>query len=141
MADPRPKYAKVNPQNPEAWGQCDRCGFWRNTSDLVWQFEWGGLQLYSQELLVCADRCYDTPQEQLRTIILPPDPPPIVNARVPDFDYEEQTPIIYQFVTPNLNKKQVNAGVASPPWGAGPAQQMCNQQGTVVMVLQYLTSS
>lgn len=131
MADPLPKYARVDPTNPESFSQCDRCSFWRNRSDLVWQVEWAGMSLFSQGFLVCADRCYDIPQEQLRTIILPPDPPPVVNARVPNFDYEEQTPMIYQFATPG----QV------PPWGAGPALEMCNQQGTVVFVLQYLTSS
>ena len=130
MADPLPKYARVDPQNPEGWAQCDRCGFWRNRSDLSWQYEWGGMSLYSKGILVCVDRCYDIPQEQFRTIILPPDPPPIVNARVPDFDYEEQTPIIYQF-----------GNLTGPPWAAGPQSQMCNQQGTVVFVLQYLTSS
>lgn len=130
MSDPLPKYARVDPQNPEGWAQCDRCGFWRNRSDLSWQYEWGGMQLYNKSILVCVDRCYDIPQEQFRTIILPPDPPPIVNARVPDFDYEEQTPIIYQF-----------ADQKGPPWAAGPAMQMCNQQGTQVFVLQYLTSS
>lgn len=131
MADPLPKYARVNPADPEVWAQCDRCGFWRNGSDLVFQVEWAGNSLYSSGNLVCQDRCFDTPQEQFRTIILPPDPPPIVDARVPDFDYEEQTPMIYQFATP----QQV------PPWGAGPVLEMCNQQGTVVFVLQYLTSS
>jgi hypothetical protein len=91
MALPRPKYARVDPQNPEAWAVCDHCGFYRNRSDLVWQYEWGGMHLYNKEILVCRERCYDTPQEQLRTIILPPDPPPIVNARVPNFALEEFT--------------------------------------------------
>ena len=129
MADTLPKYARVDPTNPEAFAQCDRCSFWCNRSKLVWQYEWAGMALYSKGILVC-DRCYDTPDEQLRTVILPPDPPPIVNARVPDFDYEEQTPIIYQF-----------AGQKLPPWGAGPQQLMCNQTGTQVLILQYLTSS
>jgi hypothetical protein len=35
-------------------------------------------------LLVCDD-CYDVPQEQLRAIVVPADPTPIVNARVQDF--------------------------------------------------------
>jgi len=35
----------------------------------------------------------DVPQEQLRTIILPPDPPPILNARPPNFAYEEAGPV------------------------------------------------
>lgn len=133
MADPLPKFAAVDTTDPEGWAQCDRCGFWYNRSSLAFQYEWAGMQLYNTGSLVCVDGngCYDTPQEQFRTIILPPDPPPIVNARVPDFDYEEQTPMIYQFATPGM----------VPPWGAGPALQMCNQQGTVVFVLQYLTSS
>ena len=29
----------------------------------------------------------------MRTIILPPDPPPILNARVPNFEYEEAGPV------------------------------------------------
>lgn len=43
--------------------------------------------------MVCSDRCFATPNEQLRTIILPPDPPPILNARVPDYAYEEAGPV------------------------------------------------
>jgi hypothetical protein len=135
MADPLPKYAKVDPNNPEAWCQCDRCGFWRNRGDLVWQYEWGGMHLYNMEVLVCGDRCYDIPQEQLRTIILPPDPPPIVNARVPDFDYEEQTVLVTQTgVRAGINNQQ-------PPWGSGPQLVMCDQTGTVNLIMQYLSSS
>lgn len=133
MADPLPKYARVDTQNPEGWAQCDRCGFWFNRSELVFQYEWAGNQLYNTGALVCATgpHCYDIPQEQFRTTILPPDPPPIVNARVPDFDYEEQTPKIIQFATPG----QI------PPWAAGPQLLKSNQQGNQVFVLQYLTSS
>lgn len=39
-------------------------------------------------LLVC-DTCYDTPQEQLRAIVLPPDPTPVINARVENFLTDE----------------------------------------------------
>lgn len=90
---PHGKYARVNAQNPEAFAQCDRCGFWRNRTDLVGQLQWAGTHLYNIQILVCKDRCYDVPQEQLRTIILPPDPPPVLNARVPNFDYEEAGPV------------------------------------------------
>ena len=130
MADPLPKYARVSTQNPEAWMQCDRCGFWRNRTDLIWQIQWSGTQLYNIQILVCRDRCFDQPQEQLRTIILPPDPPPVLNARVPDFEYEEQTVIIMQFGSRNL-----------PPWGAGPQLIMCDQTGELPLLLQYPTSS
>ena len=131
MADPTPKYARVDAQNPEAFAQCDRCGFWYNRSKLVWQNEWAGMQLYSTGVLVCFERCYDIPQEQLRTIILPPDPPPIVNARVPDFDYEEQTAIQLQVGgPPGINNKL-------PPWLAGPQSLLTNQNGTALIIYQY----
>jgi len=130
MADPLPKYARVNPHDPEGWAQCDRCGFWRNRSDLTWQFEWGGMHLYNKSILVCFDRCYDEPQEQLRTIILPPDPPPVVNARVPNYAYQEFTVI-------QLN---INGGPGqSPPWGAGPQLNLIDQTGTTFLTYQYPT--
>lgn len=44
-----------------------------NHDHLKWQFQWAGARLINQRILVC-QTCYDTPQEQLRTIILPPDP-------------------------------------------------------------------
>lgn len=93
MARPHGKYASVNPNSPEAFAQCDRCGFWYNRSDLVWQTQWAGQQIFNTGVLLCYARCFDTPNEQLRTIILPPDPPPIQNARPPNFTYEEEGPV------------------------------------------------
>jgi hypothetical protein len=90
---PHGKYAVVDPTDPEAFAQCDRCGFWRNRSDLVWQTGWAGQHIYNIQVLVCKERCFDTPNEQLRTIVLPPDPPPIINARPPNFTYEESGPV------------------------------------------------
>lgn len=54
--------------------------------------QWSGVNLYNIQVLVCS-RCYDSPQEQLRTVILPPDPPSVINARVPDFAYEGAGPV------------------------------------------------
>lgn len=127
---PHGKYANVDPTNPEAFAQCDRCGFWRNRTDLVWQNQWAGTHLYNIQILVCTDRCYDNPQEQLRTIILPPDPPPVLNARVPDFAYEEQIVLIAQQGAPGL----------PPPWGAGPQLLLCDQSGDVPLLAQYTNS-
>lgn len=90
---PHGKYVAVSATNPEAQAQCDRCSFWRNRGDLVFQTQWAGQHLYNVQVLVCRDRCFDTPNEQLRTIILPPDPPPIINARPPNFTYEENGPV------------------------------------------------
>ena len=127
---PHGKYARVNANNPEHFAQCERCGFWRNGSDLVWQYEYGGVQLYNKRILVCKERCLDVPNPQLQTILLPPDPPPVLNARVPNFAYEEQTVMIAQF-----------GGPKEPPWGAGPELILCDQTGEIPLVLQYTTSS
>lgn len=89
---PHGRRAIVAPGSPESFGQCDRCGFWYNRSQLMWQFQWSGTHLYNLGILVCPI-CIDVPQEQLRTIILPPDPPPVINSRPPNFNYEEAGPV------------------------------------------------
>ena len=129
MSRPQSNHVRVDPSNPSGAGQCDRCGRWWNHENLEWQFQWSGTHLYNVRVLVCRE-CLDVPQEQLRTIILPPDPPPLLNARVPNFAYEEMTPRITQF-----------AGPKEPPWGAGPQTIRCTQGGEQARVLQYLTSS
>lgn len=72
--------ARVSQTSPEAFAVCDRCGFLFNHSDLSWQLQWRGIQLQNIRILVC-DSCKDKPQENLRVIILPMDPVPIMNAR------------------------------------------------------------
>jgi hypothetical protein len=78
---PHPKRARVNPNNPSAWATCDRCGMLANLRDLVWDKEWAGPEIINRRFLVHA-HCYTIPNETLRTIILPPDPEPVMNARV-----------------------------------------------------------
>ena len=77
--------ARTNAANPQAHAICDRCGFRFNFSDLTWQMDWRGAALMNIRLLVCKT-CLDKPQEQLRAIVIPADPTPIVNARIQDFD-------------------------------------------------------
>ncbi len=84
--------AFVDPSSPRAFAVCDRCGRWYNHRDLVWQYEWAGTQLINIGALVCTDTCVDIPQIQLKTIILPPDPYPILNARVEPFTLDETGP-------------------------------------------------
>jgi len=72
--------AQVSTHNPVAWAVCDRCGTLYNKPDLKWQYEWAGPRTVNQNMLVCDD-CYDTPQEQLRTIVLPADPQPVDDPR------------------------------------------------------------
>ena len=76
--------ARVSARNPQAAGQCDRCGFLYTHADLRFQFDWRGASLQNTRLLVCSP-CYDTPQNQLRAIVVPADPVPIQNPRVQDF--------------------------------------------------------
>ena len=80
--------AGTNATRPAAFYVCDRCGSWGNLENGRWQMDWRGAVLQNLRLLVC-DRCYDTPQEQLRAIVLPPDPEPKMNARVEQFSQDE----------------------------------------------------
>ena len=76
--------ARVSTRNPQAFGICDRCGALLNHVDLRWQFDWRGAALQNLRFLVC-NRCEDVPQQQLRAIVVPADPVPIMNARVQDY--------------------------------------------------------
>ena len=80
--------APVDASHPQAQAICDRCGFLWHFDALQWQFQWRGTQLVNTRFLVCPD-CLDVPQEQLRTIVLPPDPLPVLNARPPQWAAQE----------------------------------------------------
>lgn len=125
---PHGKYAKVDPAYPRAFAQCDRCSFWFNHDDLQWQYEWAGTSLMNIRVLVCR-RCLDKPQEQFRTIILPPDPPPIINARPPNFLYEEYTVRIAEYSAADLPNM--------PPWDFGPQLIRCLADGVTSRVLSW----
>ena len=84
-----PGRAQIDPFAPQAIGICDRCGFQYNLRSLQWQQRWAGTNLINSNLLVC-DRCLDIPNEQLRSIRLPPDPDPIMNARPENFAEAEK---------------------------------------------------
>jgi len=76
--------ARISSRNPQAAGKCDRCGFIYNHCDLRWQHDWAGAAMINKRILVCT-KCTDVAQEQLRSLILPPDPMPIMNARTEDY--------------------------------------------------------
>ena len=76
--------ASTNSKSPQAHAICDRCGFRYNHVRLHWQYDWRGASMMNIRLLVC-DTCYDQPQEQLRAIVVPADPVPIVQPRIQDF--------------------------------------------------------
>lgn len=74
--------ARVSTARPSEFGQCDYCYEAYNLVDLKWQFEWYGTQLTNTGFRACS-RCLSLPQDQLRPIILPPDPIPVDQPRAP----------------------------------------------------------
>lgn len=76
--------ARVSATNPQAAAICDRCGFVFNHVDLKFQFDYAGAGLYNKRILVC-DRCDDDAQPQMKAIVLPPDPVPVLNPRPQDY--------------------------------------------------------
>ena len=81
--------ARTSAKNPQAHAICDRCGARYNHVNLSWQFDWAGAGLINKRILVC-NNCTDTPQQQLRSIVLPADPPVIMNAR-PEYFIQAET--------------------------------------------------
>ena len=101
--------ARTSSRNPQAFAVCDRCGIWYNHVNLRWQYDWRGASLQNLRLLVC-NSCYDEPQSQLRAIVVPADPVPIVNPRVQDFVQAEMT---YQ-TTSGQNTIDPTTGIPIP---------------------------
>lgn len=96
--------ARTSSTNPQAHAICDRCGFRYNRVNLNWQYDWRGASLQNVRILVC-NTCMDTPQEQLRAIVVPADPVPIDQPRTQDFAQAEtnyqtiSAPTVYDPVT------------------------------------------
>jgi hypothetical protein len=74
--------AKIGQRRPEHTALCQRCGTLYNRSDLSAQFQYAGTGLIDTGFKVCP-RCLDVPNQNERTLILPPDPSPILDA-LPD---------------------------------------------------------
>lgn len=84
--------ARVSARSPQALAVCDNCQFTYNLIDLRPRVQWVGVKLQTYNMLVCRT-CWDKPQEQLRTIIIPPDPMPVFNPRP-----ERYTTIVPSFI-------------------------------------------
>jgi len=80
--------AQVSSSWPRAWATCDRCGCNTNLYRLNWQFDYRGPQIQNLRILVC-ERCEDKVQPQLKPVILPPDPVPVLNARPEPYTTDE----------------------------------------------------
>jgi hypothetical protein len=85
---PKPKNASVDPSNPQAWFTSDRSGFIGNLRNAVWDRQWAGPSIINRRFLTLPHE-YNVPNELLRTIVLPPDPEPIVNARIENYALDE----------------------------------------------------
>ena len=72
--------AYADPSNPRAWASCDRCADLVFRHALQAEVQWMGQSIKPTGFLVC-DRCFDIPNESIRSITLPPDPVPVVNPR------------------------------------------------------------
>lgn len=87
MARPHGR-ARVDANHPRSFGVSDRTGMWWNLGDLVEQFYWSGTQLVGTGILVHPSEL-DVPNQQLRTIVLGPDPAPQPNSRTENFTIDE----------------------------------------------------
>lgn len=92
---PHPRRARTNPNSPRAWGTSDRNGMINNHNKLVWQWDWAGQTMVNKRILVSQDEL-DQPQRQLGTIVLPPDPVPILNARIEPYAIDELWPFMME---------------------------------------------
>jgi hypothetical protein len=72
--------AVTNAYAPRAFAVCDSCGEWYNRVNLLIQREWYGDNLADTGFRVCR-RCLSKPQAQLKPVILPLDPVPILEPR------------------------------------------------------------
>jgi len=102
--------ARTSSRNPQAFAICDRCAIWYNHVNLRWQYDWAGASLVNKRILVC-NTCYDEPQQQLRAIIIPADPMPIVNPRVEPYAWDE------------VDRRQVSGNNTVNPQTGIPVQQ------------------
>jgi hypothetical protein len=102
--------ARTSSTNPQAHAICDRCSFRYNHVDLKFQYDWAGASLINKRILVC-DTCYDTPQQQLRAIIIPADPVPIINPRVEPYAWDE------------IDRRQVSGNNTTNPQTGIPVQR------------------
>lgn len=107
---PHPRRARTDPRDPRAWASSDRNGMVGNHKDMVWQYDWAGTELINKRILIHRDE-YDIPQRQLGTIVLPPDPIPIPNAR-PEQYLIDEVPVSTRYT---MNGKiRVTLGTGTP---------------------------
>lgn len=73
--------ARVSARSPQALAICDDCGFTYNLVDLRPKQQWAGVKIQTYPGVLVCRTCWDAPQPQLKSIIIPPDPIPVYNPR------------------------------------------------------------
>lgn len=129
--------ARVDSRSPSAFGSCDFCGMLYNRTDLVPQMEWYGTSLTDTGYRTCR-RCLSVPQDQLRPIILPPDPIPIMEPRPEYYASEIGLEGFTQYTftptdNPTQSKAAVLAAVAAASGIATPGA-LTDRSGTIAAV-------
>lgn len=125
----------LDPRKPRALGICDFCAQTWHRDELQFQYEFGGFGLINLHYLVCP-RCMDKPQEQLRSLVLPPDPRPVINPRTENYDLDSQLQGFSQnvVVTPPLSPvityAQLISFAVTQKWGI-PQPALTNQSTTL----------
>jgi hypothetical protein len=97
--------AEVDPNNPRAWATCDQCGWITNLYKLSYQYKFAGTSLINTNFLVCPT-CLDTPNPNLKTIVLPPDPKPVFNPRPENYAVDETAVRMIQDGTPRITEDE-----------------------------------
>lgn len=88
-----------------------RSGFITNLRRLSYQYEWRGLSLVNIYIQTFGEY-YDTPQRQLGSIILPPDPPSLLKAWPETYAADESWPRLLQNGAPRY--MQTKNGTLQP---------------------------
>lgn len=91
-----PKNAEVDPDSPQAWGSCDRCGMLTNLNKLQWQYGYQGSTMPQNLRILVCERHLDPLNPQDTPIILPPDPVPVFNARPEPYLLDEASWLLTQ---------------------------------------------
>lgn len=126
---PHPRRAEVDPQKPRAWGTSDRNGHIGNLHKFQWQFEWRGTHLINTRAYIHEDEL-DIPQRQLGTLIIPPDPIPLINARPENYAIDEQ-PVSTRYTISPTGQPQSIRVIVTPPGQAMLSNRIVTTPGGV----------
>ncbi len=85
---PQPKYASRDAKRG-AWTTCDDCGFIWNQSDMAFQYDYVGGPIPEDMGWLRCPRCITPLTYQRKLLVIPPDPPPLMNTRPEPYAVEE----------------------------------------------------